>query len=130
MKNDIDVLTLSLAEKYTDEHGGGGGGGTSDYEELSHLPKINGVTLKGNKSPADLSLATASDISDIKDGTNIDSFGDVETALNGKADTSDIPTKVSDLTNDSGFATTSAVEIGLAAKQDSLVIDNDGYINL
>lgn len=130
MKNDIDVLTLSLAEKYTDEHGGGGGGGTSDYEELSHLPMINGVTLKGNKSPADLSLATAADISEIKDGTNIDSFGDVETALSGKADTSDIPTKVSDLTNDSGFATTSAVETALAAKQDSLVIDNDGYINL
>lgn len=26
MKNDIDVLTLSLSKEYTDEHGGGGGG--------------------------------------------------------------------------------------------------------
>lgn len=52
--SDIDVITLNLAKKYTDEHGGGGG--TSDYNALSNLPLINGITLKGNKSSNDLGL--------------------------------------------------------------------------
>lgn len=41
----IDELKLS-----------GGGGGTSDYERLSNQPKINGVTLVGNKTSDDLNL--------------------------------------------------------------------------
>lgn len=44
-----------LGKKY-DLMNGGGGGGTSDYEELSNLPKINSVELKGNKSLDDLSI--------------------------------------------------------------------------
>ena len=36
--------------------GGGGGGGTDDYEDLKHLPKINNVTLKGNKTLSDLGI--------------------------------------------------------------------------
>lgn len=38
---------------------GGGGGGTSDYTELENKPEINGVTLAGNKSAADLGLVGA-----------------------------------------------------------------------
>ena len=55
----------------------GGGGGTTDYDELTDKPQINSVTLSGNKSAADLGIAAAADI----------------------------PTKTSDLTNDSGFIT-------------------------
>ena len=40
----------------------GGGGGTSDYNDLSNKPQINGVTLSGNKTAAQLGLAAASDI--------------------------------------------------------------------
>lgn len=58
----ISVETLALAKKYTDESGGGGGGGTSNYNQLSNLPGINGVTLTGNKTAADLSLAAATDV--------------------------------------------------------------------
>lgn len=39
--------------------GGGGGGGTSDYSDLTNKPKINSVTLSGNKSSSDLGLASA-----------------------------------------------------------------------
>jgi hypothetical protein len=39
-----------------------GGGGTSDYNDLSNKPQINGVTLSGNKTAAQLGLAAASDI--------------------------------------------------------------------
>lgn len=35
---------------------GGGGGGTSNYNELSNRPKINGVTLSGDKTSADLGI--------------------------------------------------------------------------
>ena len=34
----------------------GGGGGTSDYSQLTNKPSINGVTLSGNKTGADLGL--------------------------------------------------------------------------
>lgn len=41
---------------------GGGTGGTTNYNDLSNKPQINSVTLSGNKSSADLGLADASDI--------------------------------------------------------------------
>lgn len=34
----------------------GGDGGTTDYEELDNKPKINGVTLTGNKTSEDLHI--------------------------------------------------------------------------
>lgn len=36
--------------------GGGGGGGTSNYNDLSNKPQINGATLAGNKTSSDLGL--------------------------------------------------------------------------
>ncbi len=39
---------------------GGGGGGTTDYDDLTDKPQINSVTLSGNKTSADLSVADAS----------------------------------------------------------------------
>lgn len=41
---------------------GGGGGGTTNYNNLTNKPRINGVLLSGDKSSADLGLASASDI--------------------------------------------------------------------
>ena len=38
----------------------GGGGGTADYDELTHKPQVNGVTLSGNKTSSDLGVASAS----------------------------------------------------------------------
>ena len=61
-----------------------GGSGTSDYSDLENKPSINNVTLSGNKSLNDLGVQPAGDY-----------------ALN-----SAIPTKTSDLTNDSGYITT------------------------
>lgn len=39
-----------------------GGGGTGNYNDLSNQPQIGGVTLQGNKTPAQLGLATPGDI--------------------------------------------------------------------
>ena len=50
----IEELLLELKEVI--EEGGGGGGGTDNYNLLKNLPQINGTTLKGNKTAADLGL--------------------------------------------------------------------------
>ena len=70
-----------------------GGGGTSDYDQLSNRPQINGNTLTGNKTAAQLGLGTYS-----KPSGGIPA-SDLAAGV--------IPTKVSDLTNDSGFVNAS-----------------------
>ena len=40
--------------------GGGGGGGTTNYEDLSNKPLINGITLRGDKRADDLGLLSSS----------------------------------------------------------------------
>ena len=88
---------------------GGGGGGTSDYSQLSNKPQINNTTLIGNKSASDLGLVEAVTGKGLStnDYTNTDKaiVDGVTSALAGKADVSSVPTKTSDLTNDSGFIT-------------------------
>lgn len=92
---------------------GGGGGGTTNYNNLSNKPQVNGITLSGNKTAADLSLVLAevgkglstndysneektkvanllTAIEGILTGSDIDSFGDVETALSAIKDGSEI----------------------------------------
>ena len=107
---------------------GGGGGGTSDYTDLTNKPQINGVTLNGNKTSADLDISepwvgTAAEYAAaaatipagtpviITDDTDIDpaptqgssnpvTSDGVYTALSGKADSSDfIPIAKSDFDN-------------------------------
>ena len=88
--------------------------GTNNYQDLQNKPEINEVSLNGNLTASELGLAS----------------------------TSDIPTKTSQLTNDSGyitsldgyateewvnsqgFATNESVTEGLAGKQDELVEGN------
>lgn len=62
------------------EESGGGGGGTNNYNELINIPSVNGVSLKGNLSAANLGLANAVDIPTV-------------------------PTNVSAFTNDAGYLT-------------------------
>ena len=50
------------AQKVFNLNGGGGGGGSSDYSDLTNKPKINNVTLSGNKTGADLGLQGATSI--------------------------------------------------------------------
>lgn len=77
----ISLETLALAKKYTDEHGGGGGG-TTNYNQLTNKPSINGVELVGDKTTAELG---------IKDGQtpNI-TIGSVETLPAGSDVTASI----------------------------------------
>lgn len=83
--SDIPEKPLTRVEAYLNkivENGGGGGGGTTNYNALENKPQINGTTLSGNKSSADLGLQDtisfegtydssnnkAATMADIKDG--------------------------------------------------------------
>lgn len=48
-------------------YAGNSGGGTSDYTDLTNKPSINSVTLSGNKTASDLSLASTTDLADKQD---------------------------------------------------------------
>lgn len=127
----MEELLLELKETIEQ-----GGGGTSDYENLTNQPQVNGETLIGDKTGADLGLvdaeegkvlstndydnnekaavaAATSAISAMKDGTDLDSFGDVEVALLDKADISDLGTAAAkDSTNAVTSGSTNLVESG------------------
>ena len=51
---DQSLLLAALAGR---SKNGGGSGGTSNYNELTNQPQINGVTLTGNKTSADLGIS-------------------------------------------------------------------------
>lgn len=60
MTENNSILALLIAAlRGSSGGGGGGGGGTSNYNDLSNRPQINGNTLSGNKTAAALGLAAA-----------------------------------------------------------------------
>lgn len=101
----------------------GGGSGTSDYDALNNKPQIAGVTLSGDKSLADLGIASATTVSGILDGASIDSFADVETALAGKQDTltfDNTPTE-----NSTNPVKSGGIYSALAGKADTGIVADD-----
>lgn len=112
---------------------GGGEGGTSDYNALANKPKLNGVEIVGNKTSADYKIVsseqgaenngkllgigvdgnvapvdkptyTANEVG-ARPNTWIPSAEDVGALPND----TEIPSKTSDLENDSGFVTNSDI---------------------
>lgn len=87
--NGVNTLTIEAGTNITlDQEGSiltinSTGGGTSNYADLTNKPKINSVELNGNKTLNDLGIQPAGNY----------------------ALSSEIPTKTSELTNDSGFIT-------------------------
>ena len=71
---DADKFLKSDGTWATVSGGGGGGGGTTNYNSLSNKPKINNVTLEGNKSLSELGVQPAGDYaleSEIPDVSNL-----------------------------------------------------------
>lgn len=56
--NTTSISGLDTRVTALEESGGGGGGGTTNYNELSNIPQINGVNLKGNLSADDIGLVS------------------------------------------------------------------------
>ena len=61
---------------------GGGSGGTSNYEDLTNKPKINGVELTGDKSLTDLGINIPTSLSELTNDTNFVNQTYVDTAIN------------------------------------------------
>ena len=71
------IINKDNLQTYYPEYnpGGGGGGGTSNYSDLTNKPKINNVTLQGNKSLSDIGATSADEVY---------KKSEVDTALNNK----------------------------------------------
>ena len=97
------------------------GGGTTNYNDLINKPSINNVTLEGNKTGSQLGLVSSTDLATVattgsyNDLTNKPTIpaAQVNADWNSTSGVSEIlnkptiPTATSDLTNDSGFVTSS-----------------------
>lgn len=87
------------------------GGGTSDYEELENQPKINNVTLSGNKTLSDLGIQPAGNY-----------------ALKSEIPT--VPTNVSAFTNDAGYLTSHQDLTGYVTNTDYAGYDIGGVVKV
>lgn len=101
-----DEILLGLIKA----NSGGGGGGSKNYNELENLPQIGGVTLQGNKSASDLGLANSETVDDILNGTEIDSFAEVESALANKQNVLTAGNYIS-IANDGTISVTQAIGV-------------------
>ena len=112
---------------------GGGEGGTSDYNALANKPKLNGVEIVGNKTSADYKIVSSEQGAENNgkflgvgaDGnvTPVDKPTYTADEVGARPDTwtpsaedvgalpnnTEIPSKTSDLENDSGFITNSDI---------------------
>lgn len=96
----------------------------SVYVEISEslaLGETSSTAYAGNKGKAN-----ADAISAIKDGTNIDSFGDVETALASKASTSDLGNKSNLTTTDKSSVVGAINEVNTVATESITALSVSG----
>lgn len=77
----MNILSKQAVIDLTKPSSGGGGGGTDSYSDLTNKPKINSVTLSGNKTSSQLGLQDA-----LVSGTNIKTVN--STSLLGSGDVS------------------------------------------
>ena len=125
----------SMNQAFIITGGGSSGGGstsTTDYNQLTNRPSINGTTLSGNKTSSQLGLYGTNNtppypVTSVngKTGDVVISTGGNVDSVNGKTgvvvlnaadvgalpNTTVIPTKTSELTNDSGYITANDVPV-------------------
>ena len=105
-------LSTAVVLSNTSTLAAAGGGESGNYNNLENKPSINSVTLTGNKTPADLGLYGTNNAPPYPVKSVNTKTGDVvlkANDVNALPDTTVIPTKTSDLTNDSGFLTSAPV---------------------
>ena len=105
-------LSTAVVLSNTSTLAAAGGGESGNYNNLENKPSINSVTLTGNKMPADFGLYGTNNAPPYPVKSVNTKTGDVvltASDVNALPDTTVIPTKTSDLTNDSGFLTSAPV---------------------
>lgn len=95
--NETIMTPLRVKQSILANAKGGSEGGTGDYNDLENKPKINGVELSGNKTAQELGISG-----------NIQADWDTSDPASGSyiKNKPYVPSKTSDLTNDSGYITT------------------------
>lgn len=134
--------------------GGGGGTGTTDYNQLTNRSSINGTTLSGNQTSSQLGLYGTNNTPPypvtsvngqtgnvvIPTGGNVDSVNSKTGAVQLNAsdvgalpNTTVIPSKTSQLDNDSGFITNipiaSATQLGGVKVGAGLSVTENGVLS-
>src|SRR5574344_1406651 len=99
--SNFSPLTFAAAVSVSGS-GGGGGSGTSNYEALSNLPKINGVTLAGSKTSSDLKITSITSYTELSNTPSINGV-----ALTGDKTTSDL--KISGVTSYTELSNTPSI---------------------
>lgn len=117
----------NMSDAFIGGGGGGGSTGTTNYNNLTNKPSINGTTLSGNKTSTELGVY----------GTGNEPPYPV-TSVNGKSgdvtltasdvgalpSTTKIPSATSDLTNDSGYITAADAPVQSVDGQTGDVVTN------
>ena len=103
-----------------------GSGGTSNYNDLSNKPSVNGVTLSGNKTSSDLGLQpTISDLATIRSGAGAGATAvQPATLTQGLAAKQDIISDLATIRSGAGAGATAVqpatLTQGLATKQNTI----------
>lgn len=87
-----------------------GAQGTTDYTLLENKPSINGITLQGNRTTADLNIDIPTKVSQLTNDSGYLTSTEVDTKITAK-----VPTNVSQLTNDSKYQSDTQVAALIAA---------------
>lgn len=128
---DNDVKALDMGMGVVTE-GGSGTGGTTNYNDLSNKPSINSIALKGNKSSGELKLYgenneppyPVTSVNGMTGNVVVPTGGGDVNSVNGQtgdvvltakdvnalSDITIIPTELSQLNNDVGYITNTALE--------------------
>lgn len=135
----------NMSDAFIGSGGGGGSTGTTNYNNLTNKPSINGTTLSGNKTSAELGVYGSGNeppypVTSVNGQTGAvtintdgkvtsvnDQTGDV--VLNAESvgalpSTTKIPTATSDLTNDSGYITAAGAPVQSVDGQTGEVVTN------
>lgn len=91
---EIEDIELDVIKEYSGE-------GTSDYKRLKNKPQINGIELVGNKTTKDLGIEVGKEV---HIGAE-EPTGEETIWIDTTEEADKIPTKLSELENDSGFIT-------------------------
>lgn len=128
-KNIADTIAGLQSGGNSSYSGSGGGGGSTetDYRNLTNKPSINGVELTGDKSLSALGIASATALADVKntaDSAVQDVTVNGTSVKDGTTAKVTVPTKNSELTNDSHYITAAGAPVqSVNGKTGSVTLD-------
>lgn len=134
----------NMSDAFIGGGGGGGSTGTTNYNNLTNKPSINGTTLSGDKTSTELGVYGTGNEPPYPVTSVNGQTGDVTieaggvTSVNGKSgdvtltasdvgalpNTTKIPSATSDLTNDSGYITAAGAPVQSVDGQTGEVVTN------